>query len=621
MSGKAFAVLTPISLLPQIARGTSEKEMDEGIAEKVDGMTKIIMAATADAWLIHLPGTAKRHEVCTAELLAIDRSNLEDLVAAMQDSAEDEEASCRTLSFFPCFPNSAGQESPTEGLRDSLFWQEAMGVPRNPSLISLYVQEAKAVNKKELGRPVWVQTRAQQGEPASTMKLPEQRQKRRNMGQKETKTAVGKQRQSPLSSWIGKQLLGQNVPKRHLNKVGKLTMMEGYPHGLLAIPSDGYAGQRILVPLDEQKRLIKSTHAEIHHHGHTKVHHVLYPLYYWPGMDATIEAVCTACAKCIIATRRRKKLNLDFNPASQKELLLPRQRYGIDFYGVHNGEILVMVDLFSRETMLEFLPGRKMERVCQAIMKRIIFSRGVPDELRSDNAPELMQGTVRQVCQYLDILQIVTGGHNPRGNAICERVNQTLGAMIRKLSDLDNKDLRGFLPSFEFMINTTLSSATKCTPFEIAHGLPARTIAQARIEAQRVGRGATDPEILEDVSPVFDGSAMKHILKKAMELAEEVKATSGWHHRMSHESLNQKGQRYNLDHYEVGAKVYFYRPPSILDVAKKTRKAKHIDHYVGPATIVKKIGSRSFQHSFVNPSTGIAQLLQRDASIIILKKE
>ncbi len=86
-------------------------------------------------------------------------------------------------------------------------------------------------------------------------------------------------------------------------------MMENYPHGLLAIPSDGYSGQRILVPVDEQKALIKRTHAEIHHQGHTKVHHVLYPLYYWPGMDATIEAVCTACARCIRATRRRRKLN------------------------------------------------------------------------------------------------------------------------------------------------------------------------------------------------------------------------------------------------------------------------------------------------------------------------
>jgi hypothetical protein len=95
------------------------------------------------------------------------------------------------------------------------------------------------------------------------------------------------------------------------------------------------------------------------------------------------------------------------------------------------------------------------------------------------------------------------------------------------------------------MINTTLSSATKFTPFEIAHGLPARTIAQARIEAHRVGRGATDSEILEDVSLVFDGSAVKHILEKAVEIAEELKTISEWHRRMTHENPNQKWQRYN----------------------------------------------------------------------------
>ena len=77
----------------------------------------------------------------------------------------------------------------------------------------------------------------------------------------------------------------------------------------------------------------------------------------------------------------------------------------------------------------------------------------------------------------------------------------------------------------------------------------------------------------------------------------------------------------NLDHFVDGAKVYFYRPPSVLDVEKKTRKAKHIDHYVGPATIIKKIGSRSFQISYLNPATGLTQLLQRDAGMIILKKE
>ena len=65
-SGRAFAVLTPISLIPQIARGCVEGDMDETIAEKVNQMTKIVMASTADAWLVNIPGMARRHEIFTA---------------------------------------------------------------------------------------------------------------------------------------------------------------------------------------------------------------------------------------------------------------------------------------------------------------------------------------------------------------------------------------------------------------------------------------------------------------------------------------------------------------------------------------------------------------------------
>jgi hypothetical protein len=60
--------------------------------------------------------------------------------------------------------------------------------------------------------------------PPRVFQSREQKRKRRDKGQKEAKTIVGKQRQSPLSSWIGKQLLGRNIPKRHLDKDGKLTM-------------------------------------------------------------------------------------------------------------------------------------------------------------------------------------------------------------------------------------------------------------------------------------------------------------------------------------------------------------------------------------------------------------
>ncbi len=90
-----------------------------------------------------------------------------------------------------------------------------------------------------------------------------------------------------------------------------------------------------------------------------------------------------------------------FKPMPGKPLLLPRDRYGIDCYGLQDGEILVMVDLISRETFLEYLLNRQQDGV---------YANGVPKQIRSDNAPELMQGIVRQLCAYLDISRVVTGG-------------------------------------------------------------------------------------------------------------------------------------------------------------------------------------------------------------------
>jgi hypothetical protein len=81
---RAFAILTPLSLIPQISRGTTGHEDDEvSIASKVDGMTKIIMAASADVWLINLPGLPRRHEVLTVEQLDSDTSHVVVLLQAL----------------------------------------------------------------------------------------------------------------------------------------------------------------------------------------------------------------------------------------------------------------------------------------------------------------------------------------------------------------------------------------------------------------------------------------------------------------------------------------------------------------------------------------------------------
>jgi hypothetical protein len=87
-SGKSLALLTSISLIPQIARGVNASDMDEEIALKVDQMTKLVMASTADAWLINLPGMARRHEIYSMEQQMQDEANVRELVASITDAHE-----------------------------------------------------------------------------------------------------------------------------------------------------------------------------------------------------------------------------------------------------------------------------------------------------------------------------------------------------------------------------------------------------------------------------------------------------------------------------------------------------------------------------------------------------
>ena len=110
------------------------------------------------------------------------------------------------------------------------------------------------------------------------------------------------------------------------------------------------------------------THEDIHHQGYQKVHHILYPLYYWPGMDEGIEKWCSACEVCVKAKMRRKHLHSAFNSLSDSHLELPRQHYGFGFYGMPKGEILVIVDLCTRETIFKYVTSRTQENVARIVL-------------------------------------------------------------------------------------------------------------------------------------------------------------------------------------------------------------------------------------------------------------
>jgi hypothetical protein len=190
--------------------------------------------------------------------------------------------------------------------------------------------------------------------------------------------------------------------------------------------------------------------------------------------------------------------------------------------------------------------------------------------------------------------------------------------MIRKLNDQEYKHLgTRALPAFQFALNTTFNSAIGCTPFEAGHGLAATTIAQARMQATREStsaEGGRDGDALEDVDQFFDQSIIKDQMELAVRMAEVTRSTSEWHRRMTAENLGQTGHEVDLTKYPIGHIAYIYKPPTQAETIARGRKAKHIDHYIGPGTITSHMGTRSMVISLNGRD------FQRDAGMVLLEK-
>ena len=214
--------------------------------------------------------------------------------------------------------------------------------------------------------------------------------------------------------------------------------------------------------------------------------------------------------------------------------------------------------------------------------------------------------------QYLGIKQITTGGHNPRSNALVERFMQHLTGCLTKCDDTQYNNKKDYLPAIAFAHNTAFNSAINCSPFEAGHGLRARTITEARasprlqITAER-GTGLQEPD------EKWEATIFQKVCKLAERLADEAQRQSQWHKRMNAHNLNQSGKKIPDKPYVRGDKVYFYQPPSQNEVIQRGRKAKHLMHYRGPATITQPIPGRRRQYEIEFQG----KLFKRDIGMLI----
>ena len=187
---------------------------------------------------------------------------------------------------------------------------------------------------------------------------------------------------------------------------------------------------------------------------------------------------------------------------------------------------------------------------------------------------------------------------------------QTLTANLTKCSDDEYKNIGMYLQAIAFAHNTSFSSTLNCTPFEAGHGLQARSISDARL-SPRMQLNVELRGNTEDCVTHWDTTVPLRVIELASRFSKDAVKHSEWHRKLTADKLNQSGKPIDNDKLKDGMEVYFYKPPSQQEVIKKGRKAKHLQHYHGPAIIQRKIRTRSYELLYNGKK------FKRDAGMII----
>jgi len=148
--------------------------------------------------------------------------------------------------------------------------------------------------------------------------------------------------------------------------------------------------------------------------------------------------------------------------------------------------------------------------------------------------------------------------------------------------------------------NTSTHSVLKCSPFEAAHGLPARSAIDSLVteansqqcvpfketlpskRAAKTSTRHTDLMTSDGISAMRDTA--RAFEKQIKNLRQEAAQRTA--------QQNRKGPK---GKYKLGNEVSFYLPPSETQAKEMGRKPKHLLQYRGPAIITKVLSDSTYQ--------------------------
>lgn len=338
---------------------------------------------------------------------------------------------------------------------------------------------------------------------------------------------------------------------------------------------------KLCVPEGLRKSVLKEEHDDALHPGYEKTIQKLKTRYYWPRMAVDTKRYVQACDVC----KQCKPSSVSSNPPMGKQRLTDRpfQILALDFIQnlprSKNGKthLLVLMDIFSKWTML--VPIRKIEAkaVCQVVEDQWFRRYGTPEVIISDNATTFTGKEFQALLQKRGIRHWLNSRHHSQANPV-ERTNRTINSCLRTYMQQDQRVWDTRIPEVEEMINTTVHSSTGFSPYRILYGH--EKVVKGEEHRLERDEGERSVEAREKYRQEVGGN-IREIVKKNLEKSDEK----------CRKVYNLRFKKF-APTFEVGQKVY----------KRNFRQSSAAEHYNAkygplftPCTIIAKRGSSSYE--------------------------
>ena len=210
---------------------------------------------------------------------------------------------------------------------------------------------------------------------------------------------------------------------------------------------------RLVIPSAIRPRILDLVHSG--HNGMVAMKAESRENLWWPNISQDIEEKAKSCGQCVERNNQPTQPKLKWADPGK-----PWYRIHIDYCDFEGKDFLVMVDAHSKfiDVHATTITTSKATIEC---LRRSFANFGIPHEIVSDNAPNLVSSDIKAFYAKNNIVRKNSAPYHPASNGLAERAVQTFKKGLRKFK---SGSINTRISRFLYNYRRTECSVTKKSP-------------------------------------------------------------------------------------------------------------------------------------------------------------